>query len=198
MRRPGSGFNVTTEDVGELRTLVRRLFNTPPQSVDAAWARSKLVANLSGNRQIRSSGHYQFARSPVAGNDLSDHVGHLARAASLWFEGGEAIPPVLAERVQLFLRRSGHLPWERAFLAVFCYHFAIGHDGRYDGLTARAAELRVYPLPRRRAVRRAAAYRAAPRDGRREDAGGLGIVVGDFNRAVSGIVRKSRRGQRPL
>jgi len=157
--RPSNSFSVTPEDVGELRTLVRKLFNTPPQSADAAWARSKLVANLSGSRQTGTNGHYQFARSPVASNDLSDHVGRLSRAASLWFEGGEFIPPVLAERVQLFLRRSGHLSWEKAFLAVFCYHFAAGHDGRYDGLTRRAAELRVYPLARRAATRRPVAYR---------------------------------------
>ncbi len=154
IRRPASTFAVTHNDINELRTFVRRLFATPRQSPDEAWARRKLVASLSQGSRLSSGDPREFGRSLVARTDLANHVERLSDAASLWFEGGEPIPPLLAERVQLFLRRSGRLAWEKAFLAVFCLHFANGHDGRYDGLVTRAVELRVHPLPRRAAGNR--------------------------------------------
>ena len=149
-KRPRGAFEVTREDIRELRAFVRCLFDTPRQTVDDAWARQKLVAHLGGNGR-GSSEQYQYSQSGIVRSDFSSHLTRLANAAALWFEGGEIIPPILAERVQLFLRRSGRLKWEKAFLAVFCYHFAVGHNGRYDGLVTRATELRVYPLPRRAA-----------------------------------------------
>jgi hypothetical protein len=154
IRRPSTSFAVSRDDISELRTFVRRLFATPRQSADEAWARRKLVASLSNRSGLSSSDPREFGRSLVARTDLASHVERLSDAASLWFEGGEPIPPLLAERVQLFLRRSGRLAWEKAFLAVFCLHFANGHDGRYDGLVTRAVELRVHPLPRRAAGNR--------------------------------------------
>jgi len=152
IRRPNQAFAVTRDDISELRAFVRCLFETPRQSADEAWARRKLVTSLTGKSGLPASDPAQLSRSYVARSDLSSHVERLSDAASLWFEGGQTIPPLLAERVQLFLRRSGRLAWEKAFLAVFCFHFASGHDGRYDGLVTRAVELRVYPLPRRAAV----------------------------------------------
>lgn len=154
IRRRASTFAVTRDDINELRTFVRRLFATPRQSADEAWARRKLVASLSNRSGSYANDPREFGRSLVARTDLASHVERLSDAASLWFEGGEPIPPLLAERVQLFLRRSGRLAWEKAFLAVFCLHFANGHDGRYDGLVTRAVELRVHPLPRRAAGNR--------------------------------------------
>ena len=78
-----------------------------------------------------SSDPREFGRSLVARTDLASHVERLSDAASLWFEGGEPIPPLLAERVQLFPPplRTPRLG-EGFPRRLLCLHFANGHDGR--------------------------------------------------------------------
>ena len=72
----------------------------------------------------------------------------LTVALESWFNDGEIVPAIHAERVQLFLARSGEDAWERAFLAVFAYHFSACNVGGYDGMTRRAREIGAYPVPR--------------------------------------------------
>lgn len=153
-RRPGSMFEITTQDIAELNAFVRHLFRTPRQPVERAEERRRLVADLGGSDRFAPAGQHQFTRSRIARSDFGSHLARLQEATSRWFEGGETIAPVLAERVQLFLHRSGELKWERAFLAIFCFHFAGGYGGRNDGLVARATELGAYPLPRRAGMHR--------------------------------------------
>ena len=158
-RRSSSMFEITEQDIRELNAFVRYLFRTPRQSVERAEERRRLVSDLGGGNRVATIEPYQFSRSRITRSDFGSYLARLQEATTRWFEGGEIIAPVLAERVQLFLHRSGRLKWERAFLAIFCFHFAGGYGGRNDGLVARATELGAYPL-----LRRASAHRLpAPR-----------------------------------
>jgi len=75
------------------------------------------------------------------------YLGELAEGIDARRESGEELAPILAERVQLLLERSGQLVWERAFLAVYLNRFPDVHPV-YGHLHQRALELAVFPLRR--------------------------------------------------
>jgi hypothetical protein len=81
------------------------------------------------------------------------YLGELADAIDARRESGEVLAPILAERVQLLLERSGQLVWERAFLAVYVNRFPDVHPP-YGHLHQRALELQVFPLRRTAATER--------------------------------------------
>jgi hypothetical protein len=149
---PADPFRVDREDLQALRIFVRELFNTPRQTSGDAEMRRKLMAEF-------GEGRGAAVAMPNRRRTFQGYVEELAEAIEQWFEAGIDVPPVYAERVQLFLKRAGQTSWERAFLAVICYHFAACHAGGYAGLIGRATELGAYPVPRL-ATRSMPAHRA--------------------------------------
>ena len=132
-------YHVSHDDLRTLRAFVRALFETPRRRDRAEGLQRRPARPPLAYRPVAPAGRRTFD-SCLA--DLTD-------AVEEWFDEGVQLAPVLGERVQLFLQRSGRLAWERAFLAVYLYHFAGCHVGPHAGLMHRARELRAYPAQRR-------------------------------------------------
>jgi len=134
-------YSVTHDDLLALRAFVRALLETRRQSLGEAQA---LYARLR-----RTAAKRVPPRPANVRRTFQTCLDELVEAVEAWFDHGAEIPPILAERVQLFLQRSGRRQWERAFLSVYLYHFAACHVGTHAGLLHRGRELEAYPARRR-------------------------------------------------
>jgi hypothetical protein len=150
-------YRITNSDVTTLRRIVHRLFRTPRQTAVAAASR-RISASRREGRSLFAGSHYPMPMPAESATrtHLGGNLAQLSAGLDNWFETGEVVPSAAPERVQIILRRSGQLAWERAFVAVFCHHFDETFGRLYDGMRMRAVELEVYQLPLRAEIR----YRA--------------------------------------
>jgi hypothetical protein len=134
--------------LADLWALIYLLRDTPVQSLEKARSKEIYFDHLQTGKRPRPS---SAARTqPRAPDELGAAVQTVHEMVDLWFRRGRPMPRQQPERIALLLQRAGALELERAYLAVFCYHFARPDAEFGDALTERAKELGVYPLPLRR------------------------------------------------
>lgn len=138
--------------LADLWALIYLLRDTPVQSPEKA--RSKEIYFDQIQRSRGSRGPEAPKTRSVRADELGAAVAIVLETVDLWFRRGRQIPRQQPERIAVLLRRAGALELERAYLAVFSYHFARPDAEFGDALTERAIELGVYPLPLRRQAAR--------------------------------------------
>ena len=134
--------------LADLWALIYLLRDTPVQSLEKARSKEIYFDQLQPGKRTRPTGP-PMTRPPRT-DDLGAVVQTVLEMVDAWFRRGRQVPRQQPERIAVLLRRAGALELERAYLAVFCYHFARPDAEFGDALTERAIELGVYPLPLRR------------------------------------------------
>ena len=140
--------------LADLWALIYLLRDTPVQSREKARSKEIYFDHLQTGKRARVPTAPQI--QPRAADELGAAVQTVHEMVDLWFRRGRQMSRQQPERIAVLLRRAGALELERAYLAVFSYHFARPDAEFSDALTERAVELGVYPLPlRRQTVREA-------------------------------------------